>query len=118
MIITVIIIKTYLMLRIFLCISILTLFFLVGIAAHKSWIEPIGHIQPQNIRFENNNTKINMAKRKKENPIPPSAIEKKIYSKIPAPLEKGFLGEFCIGKILMIPSKLKRLIGKNASRIK
>ena len=106
------------MLRSFLCLDILTFLFLVGIAAHISWIEPIGHIQPQNIRFENNNTKINMAKRKKENPIPPSAIEKKMYSNIPAPLEKGFLGEFCIGKTLIIPSKLIRLIGNIASRMK
>jgi len=104
------------MLRRVLCLSSLTFLFLVGIAAHKSWIEPIGQIQPQKTRFENNKTKINMVIRRNGNT--PSAIEKKIYSKIPAPLEKGFLGEFCIGKILMIPSKLKRLIGKNASRIK
>ena len=103
------------MLRIFLCIFILTFLFLVGIAAHKSWIEPIGHIQPQNIRFENNKTMINTAKRKNGNT--PSAIEKKIYSNIPAPLEKGFLGEFCIGKTLVIPAKLIRLIGKIASRM-
>ena len=88
----------------------------MGIAAHKSWIDPIGHIQPQNTRFENNKTKINTVKRKNGNI--PSAIEKKMYSKIPAPLEKGFLGEFCIGKTLVIPSKLKRLIGKNASRMR
>ena len=105
------------MLRSFLCLDILTFLFLVGIAAHTSWIEPIGHIQPQNIRFENNSTKINMAKRKKETPISPNAIDKNIYSKIPAPLEKGFLGEFCIGKTLMIPSKLIRFIGNNASRM-
>lgn len=108
----------YLMLRSFLCLDILNFLFLVGIAAHISWIEPIGHIQPQNIRFENNNTRINMAKRKKETPIPPFAIAEKIYSNIPAPLEKGFLGEFCIGKTLMIPSKLIRLIGNIASRMK
>ena len=95
---------------------ILSFFFLVGIAAHKSWIEPIGHIQPQNTRFENNKTKINTAKRKYGKT--PSAIDKKIYSNIPAPLEKGFLGEFCIGKTLMIPSRLIRLIGNNASRMK
>ena len=111
------IMKTYLMLRSFLCLSILIFLFLVGIAAHKSWIEPIGHIQPQNTRFENNKTKINTAKRKNENTTSPSAIDKKIYSKIPAPLEKGFLGEFCIGKTLVIPPKLIRLIGKNISRM-
>ena len=64
-IIIVIIMITYLMLRRLLCVDILNFLFLVGIAAHKSWIEPIGQIQPQNIRFVNNNTKINTAKRKK-----------------------------------------------------
>ena len=118
MIITVIIIKTYLMLRSFLCVDILNFLFLVGIAAHKSWIEPIGQIQPQNIRFENNKIKSNMAKRKNDNPTQPFAIDEKIYSNIPAPLEKGFLGEFCIGKTLIIPSILIRLIGNNASRMK
>jgi hypothetical protein len=103
------------MLRIFSCIVILTFFFLVGIAAHKSWIEPIGHIQPQNIRFENNKTKSSTAIKRNGNA--PPAMEMKIYSNIPAPLEKGFRGEFCIGKNLVRPSKLIRLIGKNASRM-
>ncbi|GAH39545.1 unnamed protein product [marine sediment metagenome] len=44
-------------------------------------------------------------------------MEKKIYSRIPAPLERGFLGEFKMGKTLTIPSKLIRLIGKIVSRI-
>lgn len=44
-------------------------------------------------------------------------MEKKIYSKIPPPLDNGFLGEFKIGKTLLNPSKLNKLIGKIASRI-
>ena len=44
-------------------------------------------------------------------------MEKKIYSKIPPPLDKGFLGEFKIGKTFVSPSKLNKLIGKIASRI-
>ena len=93
-----------------------TFFFLEGIAAHTSWIAPIGHIHPQKTRFENNNININTAIRNNGNI--PSAMEKKIYSNIPAPLERGFLGEFKMGSTLIIPSKLNRLIGKIASIIK
>ena len=104
------------MLRRFLCVSSLNFFFLVGIAAHKSWIAPIGHIHPQKNRFENNNININTAIRKNGNT--PSAMEKKIYSNIPAPLERGFLGEFKIGSTLIKPSKIVRLIEKIVSIIK
>ena len=114
-IIIVIIMITYLMLRRLLCVDILNFLFLVGIAAHKSWIEPIGQIQPQNIRFVSNNTKINTAKRKKGKT--PCAMEKKIYSRIPDPSDKGFRGEFNIGSTFTIPSKPMRLIGKIISRI-
>ncbi|MBA7562010.1 hypothetical protein ES708_03659 [subsurface metagenome] len=103
------------MLRRFLWVSSFTFFFLVGIAAHISWIAPIGHIHPQKNRFENNNININTAIRKNGNT--PSAMEKKIYSNIPAPLERGFLGEFKMGSAFIIPSKLNRLIGKMASII-
>ena len=114
--IIVIIRKTYFMFNRDLCVFILNFLFLVGIAAHTSWIEPIGHIQPQKNRFENSKTNNKTAIRKKGKT--PSAMEKKIYSKIPPPLDKGFLGEFRIGKTLVIHSKLNKLIGKITSRIK
>jgi hypothetical protein len=44
-------------------------------------------------------------------------MEKKMYSNNPDPLDRGFLGEFKIGKTLTNPSKLMRLIGKIVSRI-
>ena len=115
MINVIITIKTYFKLRRFLCVSSFIFFFLVGIAAHTSWIAPIGHIHPQKNRFENNNIIINTAIRKNGNM--PSAMEKKIYSNIPAPLERGFLGEFKTGRTFIIPSRLNRLIGKIASII-
>jgi len=98
-----------------LWVFILNFFFFVGIAAHASWIDPMGHIQPQKNRFENNKTNNKTAISKKGKT--PSAIEKKIYSKIPPPLDNGFRGEFKIGNTLLIPSKLNKLIGKIASRI-
>ncbi|MHA2129072.1 MAG: hypothetical protein ACW99L_03765, partial [Promethearchaeota archaeon] len=49
----------------------------------------------------------------------PSVREKKMYSRIPAPLEIGFLGELRIGRTFMKPSKLNRLIEKiNSNRTK
>jgi hypothetical protein len=115
MIIVVIIMRTYLIFRRDLLVDILNLLFLVGIAAHKSWINPIGQTQPQNTRLVNNKIKIKTASKKNGNT--PSAIEKKIYSNIPDPLEIGFLGEFKIGNTLTTSSKLLRLIGKIVSRI-
>ncbi len=113
--IIVIIRKTYFIFNRDLCVFILNFLFLVGIAAHTSWIEPIGHIQPQKNRFENNKTNNKTAIRK--NGKTPSAMEKKINSRIPPPSDKGFLGEFIKGKIFVNPSKLNKLIGKIASRI-
>jgi hypothetical protein len=46
----------------------------------------------------------------RNNGIIPSVIEKKIYSKIPAPFEMGFLGEFKIGRTLMKLFRLSRFI--------
>jgi hypothetical protein len=45
-------------------------------------------------------------------------MEKKIYSNIPAPLERGFLGEFKMGSALINPSKIIRLKEKIVSIIK
>jgi len=48
----------------------------------------------------------------------PSAIEKNIYSRKPAPFESGLRGEFKIGRALTIFSKLNRFIEKMNSMIK
>ena len=60
---------------------------------------PIGHIQPQKERLEKININTNTAIIKKGNF--PSAIEKNRYSTIPTPFERGFLGEFKIGNIIV-----------------
>jgi len=75
---------------------------------------PIGQTHPQNTRFVNNSTKINTAIR--NNGTNPSVIKKKIYSRIPAPFEVGFLGEFKIGRTLMRLSRLNRFIEKINSK--
>ena len=49
--------------------------------------------------------------------IIPSVIKKKIYSSIPAPVERGFLAEFIIGRTLMKLSRLNKFIVKIASRM-
>ena len=112
---SVIIMKTYFMFNRVLCVCVLNFLLLVGIAAHASWIEPMGHIQPQKILLENN--KINNRTAKRKSGKAPSAMEKKMYSKIPPPLDRGFLGEFNIGNTLVNASKLIKLIGKIVSRI-
>jgi hypothetical protein len=84
--------------------ALILFLFLVGIADKPSCIVPIGQIHPQQNRFENSIIKMNNAIR--NNGKVPSAIEKKIYSIIPAPLERGFLGELKIGSIFTRLSKL------------
>lgn len=106
----------YLIFKKELCVFTFNVLFFEGIAAQASWIVPIGHIHPQKNLFENKMININ-------NPIRnigriPSVIKKKVYSRIPAPVENGFLGEFRMGNILINPFKLFKLIEKISSRIK
>lgn len=103
----------YLIFNKLLWVSILNVFFSVGTAAQASWIVPIGHIQPQKNLFVNNIIKIKIPKSRNGNI--PSVIKKKIYSRIPAPVELGFLGEFNTGRTLTNPSKLSKFIEKITS---
>ena len=105
---------TYLIFNNDLWVLVFILLFFVGIAAHASWNVPIGQTHPQNTRFVNINTIINTAIR--NNGKIPSVIKKKIYSRIPAPFEIGFLGEFNIGRTLIRLSRLNRLIEKIISK--
>ena len=92
----------------------MSLLFFVGMAAQASWNVPIGQIHPQNILFVNRRTIINTAMR--NNGIIPSVIKKKIYSRIPAPFEMGFLGEFKIGRTFKKLFRLRRFIENNNSK--
>ena len=105
----------YLIFNKLLWVSILTVLFLIGNAAHASWIVPMGQIHPQKNLLVNNNIKIRIPISKNGNI--PSAIKKKIYSRIPAPVDNGFLGEFKIGRNFNTPSKLNKFIENINSRI-
>jgi len=75
----------------------------------------MGHIHPQKNLLVNNITKIRIPKSRNGNI--PSARKKKMYSRIPAPSESGFLGEFKTGKNFIIPSKRNKFIEKIISKI-
>lgn len=75
----------------------------------------MGHIHPQKNLLVNNIIKIRIPKSRNGNI--PSARKKKIYSRIPAPVEIGFLGEFKTGRNFNISSKRSKFIEKITSKI-
>ena len=106
--------KTYLIFKKDLCVLSLRVLLFVGIAAHASWIVPIGHIHPQKNLFVNNIIIINKPIRKKG--IIPSVKRKKIASSIPVLFEIPTLGECKNGSTFNIPSNPIKLMEKINSK--